>query len=78
MKTTMHQSFTVSTGKTITTNNIEIFRIIKESKDPAKTLEALQDILSRLAEGESMEEIAISYGLNMERSAAAQRGKQPC
>lgn len=49
----------------MTENEMEMIRIIRSSKDPAKAMEVALDMLSRCATGESMESIAASYGIMM-------------
>lgn len=47
----------------MTENELEFIRIIRESDDPAKAAAFVTDMLTRFLLGESIESIAISYGL---------------
>lgn len=41
----------------------ELIRVIRESEDPAKTIEMVADMVCRLIAGEDEQSIAASYGL---------------
>lgn len=53
-------------GQTLTRNDRELLRLILTSPNPAETVAVLLDIFQRRAAGESMESIAVSYGLDWE------------
>ena len=43
----------------------ELLAMIREAPDPAKTMETMMDILTRVAAGEAPEHIAADYGLDL-------------
>ena len=47
---------------------MKLIRVIRESEDPAKTIEMITDMVCRLTAGEDVESIAASYGLVMDAS----------
>ena len=49
----------------MTENEKELIRIIRNSKDPAKAMARVVDMIARLVAGESLEDIAASYGIMM-------------
>jgi len=53
-------------GQTLTRNDRELLRLILTSPSPAETVAVLLDIFQRRAAGESIENIAASYGLGWE------------
>ena len=53
-------------GQTLTQNDRELLRLILTNPNPAETVAVLLDIFQRRAAGESIENIAASYGLDWE------------
>lgn len=53
-------------GQTLTQNDRELLRMILTSPNPAETVAVFLDIFQRRAAGESMESIAVGYGLDWE------------
>ena len=49
----------------MTENEKELIRIIRNSKDPAKAMARVVDMIARFVAGESLEDIAASYGIAM-------------
>lgn len=49
----------------MTENEKELIRIIRNSKDPAKAMARVVDMIARFVAGESLEDIAASYGIVM-------------
>ena len=49
----------------MTENEMELLRIIREADDPTKVAEVMMDILTRCVAGESLEDVAASYGIVM-------------
>lgn len=49
----------------MTENEMELIRTIRTSKDPAKAMVAAVDMIARFVAGESLEDIAASYGIVM-------------
>ena len=49
----------------------ELIRVIRESKDPARTMEAAVDTILRLLAGEDFQSIAASYGIKLEEVISA-------
>ena len=49
----------------MTENEMELIRILREADDPTKALEVAMDMLTRYVAGESLEDIAASYGIVM-------------
>ena len=49
----------------MTENEKELIRIIRNSKDPAKAMARVVDMIARFVAGESLEDIAASYGIMM-------------
>lgn len=47
---------------------MKLIRVIRESEDPAKTIEMITDMVCRIIAGEDVESIAASYGLVMDAS----------
>ena len=50
---------------TMTHNEIQLIKMLREAPDTARAMETAADILSRCAAGESLESIAASYGLDL-------------
>jgi hypothetical protein len=49
----------------MTENEMELIRTIRNSKDPAKAMATAVDMIARFVAGESLEDIAASYGIVM-------------
>jgi hypothetical protein len=49
----------------MTNHEMELLRMIRETPDPAKTMETMMGILTRVAAGEAPEHIAADYGLDL-------------
>lgn len=49
----------------MTENEKELIRIIRNSKDPAKVMARVVDMIAKFVAGESLEDIAASYGIVM-------------
>lgn len=49
----------------MTENEKELIRIIRNSKDPAKAMARVVDMIAKFVAGESLEDIAASYGIVM-------------
>ena len=49
----------------MTENEKEVIRIIRNSKDPAKVMARVVDMIAKFVAGESLEDIAASYGIVM-------------
>lgn len=49
----------------MTENEMELIRTIRNSKDPAKAMVTAMDMIARFVAGESLEDIAASYGIVM-------------
>ena len=49
----------------MTENEMELIRAIRNSKDPAKSMTRAMDMIARFVAGESLEDIAASYGIVM-------------
>ena len=49
----------------MTENEMELIRTIRNSKDPAKAMVTAEDMIARFVAGESLEDIAASYGIVM-------------
>ena len=52
--------------KPVTENEMEVIRIIRESKDPVKAMYFALNTLTRLVAGESPDSIMASYGIEWE------------
>ena len=49
----------------MTENEMELIRTIRNSKDPAKAMVTAVEMITRFVAGESLEDIAASYGIVM-------------
>ena len=49
----------------MTQNEMELICTIRNSKDPAKAMARAMDMIARFVAGESLEDIAASYGIVM-------------
>jgi hypothetical protein len=49
----------------MTENEMKLIRTIRNSKDPAKAMTGAMDMIARFVAGESLEDIAASYGIVM-------------
>ena len=49
----------------MTENEKELIRIIRNSKDPAKVMARVVDMIAKFVAGESLEDIAASYWIVM-------------
>lgn len=50
---------------------IELFRVIRESEDPIKTMVIAVDVMQRVIAGEDAQSIAASYGVKLEEVVSA-------
>lgn len=50
---------------------MELIRTIRDSKNPARTMEIAVDIMRRLIAGEDEQSIAASYGIKLEEVISA-------
>ena len=57
----------------MTENEMELIRTIRNSKDPAKAMAKAEDMIARFVAGESLEDIAASYGIVMTADGRIER-----
>ena len=57
----------------MTENEKELIRIIRNSKDPAKAMARVVDMIAKFVAGESLEDIAASYGIEMTADGSFER-----